>query len=337
MDNKRFSESLSKSVIKVNFVDFWAGMKPENDNLYRILSTRYDLELSDKPDYLFCQRFGKRSLYYEDCIKIEKVGENLVPDFNLFDYAIGCDFMEFGDRYLRVPMYAFNTAFKRLYDYVPPKPEELLNREFCSFVVSSDKGASLRLEFFERLSKYKKVASGGRLLNNIGMPEGVPDKLAFISKFKFNIAFENSASPGYTTEKIIQPLSVFSIPIYWGNPLIEREFSKDCFVRVKDKGDVERAVEEIVALDKDDDAYLKRCLAPRLVSTQQEKYDEQILDFLVRIIEQPKEKARRLNLFGYQNSLRRIERELNDTYTKYSRLYDRFLRPFSSVKRLFKR
>ena len=328
------STNQSRRKLKVNFVDFWEGHVPTEDVFYRVLSQRYDLELSETPDYLFCQRFGKRSLYYKDCIKIERIGENLVPDFNLFDYAVGCDFMEFGDRYLRVPMYAFNPIFKKLYDYEPPNPEQLLNREFCSFVVSNRNGNPLRIEFFKRLSQYKKVASGGRLMNNIGMPNGVPDKMEFISKYKFNIAFENSASTGYTTEKIIQPLSIFSVPIYWGNPLIEKEFSKECFIRVKNKGDVERAVEEIISLDKDDDAYLKRCLAPRLVYEEQRNFDQLLLDFLVRIIEQPKAKARRLNVNGFQKTYRSLEMERDTVYRKYSALYGKVLRPLSCLKRL---
>ena len=35
-------------------------------------------------------------------------------------------------------------------------------------------------------------------------------------KYKFNICFENSSTPGYVTEKIIQSMYVNSIPIYWG-------------------------------------------------------------------------------------------------------------------------
>ena len=170
-------------------------------------------------------------------------------------------------------------------------------------------------------------------MNNIGMPEGVPDKMAFIKNYKFNIAFENSASPGYTTEKIIEPLSAFTIPIYWGNPLIEKEFSKECFIRVKDRDDVERAVDEIVALDKDDDAYIKRCMAPRLVYEEQKHFDKLMLDFLVGIIEQPKEKARRLNINGYQKTFRDMERERDMAYRRYAALHDKYIRPFSSMKK----
>ncbi|CAJ99309.1 alpha (1,3)-fucosyltransferase fragment 2 [Helicobacter acinonychis str. Sheeba] len=32
-------------------------------------------------------------------------GENEVPNFNLFDYAIGFDGLDFKERYLRMPLY----------------------------------------------------------------------------------------------------------------------------------------------------------------------------------------------------------------------------------------
>ena len=37
------------------------------------------------------------------------------------------------------------------------------------------------------------------------------------------IAFENSSFPGYTTEKIFEPMLEGSIPIYWGNPRVDED------------------------------------------------------------------------------------------------------------------
>ncbi len=58
----------------------------------------------------------------------------------------------------------------------------------------------VRNNFFLKISKYKKVDSGGLALNNIGYI--VKNKLEFIKDYKFTIAFENSSYSGYTTEKI---------------------------------------------------------------------------------------------------------------------------------------
>ena len=41
----------------------------------------------------------------------------------------------------------------------------------------------------------------------------------------FTIAFKNDSYPGYTTEKIYEPMYVNSLPIYSGNPLVYRDFN----------------------------------------------------------------------------------------------------------------
>lgn len=320
--------------IRVKFVDQCWDQQDKANYLYPLLAKHYDVELVEKdPEYLFCSVFGRAHLKY-DCVKIFFSGENLAPDFNWYDYAIGGDWITFGDRYLRVPLYAFYGAYKRLVGVGEGVGEvsgsgresiegessgsgrELVGRKFCSFVVSNANADPIRDRFFARLSKYKPVDSGGRHLNNVGGP--VPDKLAFCAQYKFNIAFENSSYPGYTTEKIMEPLSVKSVPIYWGNPEIEREFSPACMVRVKDESDIERAVEEIIRLDRDDAAYLAKCRAPALV--QSESYEARLEAFLCHIIDQPIDQAKRLAGTGTQRIYRSYQRHALGVYDSLRKL-----------------
>lgn len=320
---------MSRKRIKLGFADKWVGFKPEEDAYYKLLAKHYDIELSDSPDYLICCHTGHSHLKY-DCVKILDEGENIVPDFNQYDYAVGFDHLDFGDRYLRVPLYVFFKGYRGLANRQAPPPDDvLLDRKFCSFVVSNGNMVDpIRDRFFRELSKYKRVDSGGRHLNNIGSP--VPDKLDFCRGYKFNIAFENCDSPGYTTEKVMQPLSVFSVPIYWGNPLVERDFLPDCMVRVKDEDDIARAIEEIIRLDRDDAAYLARAKAPCLVTPPGE-YERRLEAFLCHIIDQPLEQARRLNRYGFQNALRGRQKHLaalDDTFKAPFRLAWKILRIF---------
>ena len=149
--------------IKLKLLDCWTGHRPEEDKYYKILSTYYDIVLSDDPDYIIDGALGHEHLrpQYDKCIKIINIGENCVPDFNLFDYAIGFDNLTFGDRYLRMPLFAFYSEFAKLANRVYPSDNELLNRGFCSFVISNSNGDPLRTKFFHELSKYKPIASGG--------------------------------------------------------------------------------------------------------------------------------------------------------------------------------
>ena len=75
-----------KRKLKVKFVDFWPGFDPSSWSLYKILSEKYDLIEVDDPDYLFDGGMGFHHLKY-NCLKIVKISENTVPDFNNFDYG----------------------------------------------------------------------------------------------------------------------------------------------------------------------------------------------------------------------------------------------------------
>ena len=114
--------------------------------------------------------------------------------------------------------------------------------------------AKKRNRFFRKLSQYKKVDSGGRHLNNLGYV--VNDKNEFIKDYKFTIAFENSCYPGYTSEKLVQPMVQNSLPIYWGNKLVEREFNPKSFINLYDFEDEDAAIDWIIKVDKDDDLYM---------------------------------------------------------------------------------
>lgn len=260
------------------------------------------MELSDTPDYLFFGTFGFEHLNY-DCVKIMFIGENVAPDFNLCDYALGFDYIQFGDRYMRLPLYCTYDCFASLAQISLPSDEVLLDRKFCSMVVSNNRHASPHRErFFRLLSEYKQVDSGGRLWNNVGGP--VADKLEFIAKYKFNIAFENSSVCGYTTEKIMEPMVVNALPIYWGNPLVYKDFNAASFVNVNDFASMEDAVQYIVDLDNDDFQYLNKIKAPKVISDDIINWENRLLNFLSNIIEKPLEEAKYLSPFGMQKLYR---------------------------------
>lgn len=314
--------------IRVKFVDQCIDQHDVDNYLYPYLAKFWDVEIvKDDPEYLFCSVFGREHLKY-DCVKILFSGENVAPDFNWYDYALGQDDISFGDRYIRAPLYGFSKAYRKLKESAKMRAEQdsakLLNRGFCSFVVSNPNADPLRDRFFERLSAYKPVASGGRHLNNVGGP--VADKLEFCSRYKFNIAFENSAVRGYTTEKIVEPLAAMSVPVYWGNPDIEKDFPSACMVRVRDESDVERAVEEIIRLDNDDAAYLEKCRAETIDRSDVDWFENRVDSFLTHIIDQPIESAARLAKAGMQRNYRSYQRHALGVYDVLHRFVPKFVR-----------
>lgn len=287
-----------KKLIKIKFVDFWGGFNPHDNFITNVLKRNYEVLVTDSPDYLFFSVFGYSHLKY-DCVKILFIGENIVPDFNLCDYAMGFDFLDFGDRYMRLPLFMVFDSFKELCKPKEVIAEDVLKRKFCSIVVSNAQLSNpIRERFFRLLSEYKRVDSGGRLWNNIGGP--VADKCKFISNYKFNIAFENSSVLGYTTEKIMDAMVANTIPIYWGNRWIGRDFNESSFINVHAFGSLEDAVERIVELDSDDEQYMKLMNESWISDTTLFDWEKRLSSFLINIIEKPLDEARYLVNDGMQ-------------------------------------
>lgn len=112
---------------------------------------------------------------------------------------------------------------------------------------------------FTKLSQYKQVDSGGKVLNNIGYQIGASqeEKLEWMKGYKFSIVFENSEYPGYTTEKLVDGLLTGTLPIYWGNPLISKDFNPSAFINCHDYQNFESVVDLVKELDTNTDLYQK--------------------------------------------------------------------------------
>ena len=244
-----------KKKIKIDFSDFWGGFDKTNNYFYNLLKEEFDVVITDNPDYLFFSVFGNKHLNYK-CKKIFYTGENISPPLHYCDYSFSFDYLD-DERNYRLPHYLLYDGY---YELQRPKiiDESLAKRKFCNFVVSNN-GCQERNNFYTELSKYKKVDSGGRFANNIGY--AVDSKVKFQSEYKFSIAFENNAyrpqHPGYTTEKIMEPMTVNSVPIYWGNPEIGKEFNTKSFINVYDFDHIDSVINYIEYLDNNDKKYLE--------------------------------------------------------------------------------
>ena len=315
------------------------SFKPENNFIINILRKRYRVEVSDRPDFLVYSVNSSDYLDY-DCPRIFYTAENLVPDFNICDYAIGFSYLDFGDRYFRYPLYLVDgfEAYEKddyasdlqlaLQKHVKAEEYFIKKSDFCSFVYSNSEAARCREDFFNELSKYKQVNSGGRYKNNVGAP--VNSKLEFQIKHKFVIAFENTSTPGYTTEKIVHAFAAGAIPIYWGDPDIGKIFNTKAFINCHDYGVTaygnneeafKRIINEIMRLDNDDEAYLEMLSQPMVVEgysveEEQKKFEA----FLFHIFDQESDKAYRRNRFYWGERYERKQRIGNKIYWQFRRI-----------------
>jgi hypothetical protein len=279
-----------RSKIKIAFSDFWGGFEynPENkidfDNIfYKMLSKEFQIEISEQPDFLIFSVFGNNHLKY-NCKKIFYTGENIRPDFNKCDYSISFDYLD-DSRNLRFPLSAITLYESGIFDNFEKELdfEKIKNEKtkFCNFIFSNP-NAQLRNLLFSELSKYKKVDSGGRAFNNIGYL--VDNKLKFQNDYKFTIAFENSEYPGYTTEKIVHPKLVNSIPIYWGNPLVEKDWSTKAFINAYNFRNLNELIEFIVEVDNNYELYYQILMEPHFNTPKSADLDHvNLLEFFSKI------------------------------------------------------
>lgn len=248
-----------KKIIKFKTVDTGPWTRANVCVFNQYIPRDYELVYDEQPDIIFYSTSGSEHVKYKDAIRIFYCGENVRPDFDVCDYAIGFDRMEFGDRYIRKPIYTKKVALNKNFDY--------LNRKFCNFIYSNNDenlyGVKVRNLFFEFLSKYKHIDSPGKVKNNMVnaiTPRNynwVEGKLEFLNKYKFTIAIENCFYDGYVTEKLIHPFIAQSIPIYMGDPRITLDFNPNSFVNCNDFNNWNELLEYIGYLDNNDDAYMK--------------------------------------------------------------------------------
>lgn len=262
---------------------------------------------SENPDYVWCDPETLKEAINYDCVRVWITAENIRPDFNLIDYAIGFDDLHFGDRYLQYPFYIYGrerALRDALHKHEKIDPISVIGRPFCGWVVSNGKWAEkIRDQIFYKCSEYKTVGSGGQHLNN--MPDGktVPNEIEFYARYKFTLALENSRMPGYTTEKIINAFAAQTVPIYWGDPLVAEVFNPKAFINANEFESLDALLEEVKRIDRDDDAYLAMLRQPAVLpdSPVYRYMQESYLGGYLRHIfcDQPPEQARRrLNAYS---------------------------------------
>lgn len=247
--------------LKVAFSD---GAKAYNPASVRILSLLTKSKLAIESTFqdanlLIYSDFGEQHWSFQG-LKIYITGENMVPDFDQCDLAFS-PLEDLQDkRCVRLPYYAqVLPSMGSLVRGPEWQPQAYVNRpRFCSFVASNPRGR-FRNAFFKKLNRIQKVDSAGRHFNNFGPP--ITDKLAFLKDYRFNLAFENSQSTGYVTEKLIEPLLMGCIPIYWGAPDVARDFNTACMINVSDFSNFTAAADYILQADRDESLRLRHLSA----------------------------------------------------------------------------
>lgn len=227
---------MNKPEIKVAFLN-GLTMSSAVPEILGALAADYRFVESATPSLCVSGPYGN-SLPAPGALHVGYLCENIWPDPNAYDWTFGTwsESSVNHPRYTCITWHGFDpqTLVKH-----PAQVNEWLAepRAFCNFFYSNP--VFHRESFCRALSAYQPVDCPGRSLRNMPPIDDNPhtaqkwsSKRAYLSRYKFTIAFENSSAPGYHTEKILDPMLAGSIPIYWGDPEIERVFNPASFIHV---------------------------------------------------------------------------------------------------------
>lgn len=259
--------------MKISFLDFWQYPKafdPNNNFLIHLIKMSNDnveVVSPENADVIIYTCFGNEHKKYNHCKKIFYTGESLRPDYNECDYSITFDFDNYDDRNIRIPLWYFYIDWFGVDTYDNPEyliPVNYLYEDnifskkektkFCSAVFS--KNNDLRFVMSNKLESYKKVDCYGKVHTN-KLPDGELHKMNIISDYKFNLCFENTISPGYFTEKLLQAKISGCIPLYHSDKTYVSDFNEKCCINLIDFKNQDDFIEYIKEVDNDDNLYNK--------------------------------------------------------------------------------
>ena len=258
---KEFPTSLGYTkLIRIGYTDWNESRALEYiDFLKTNLKDKYTFEIVDDPDYLLFSFYGfkHRDRKYRDSIKIAIYEEGFIPSFNEEDYTFGVAHIYYLDRYFRKATLLNylsdlkNEDFRKVRNKVLNEPRR---EKFCGAILNHERNEDhFREKFVYELNKYKKVDLGGEINNTIG--SNVINDIDFFSSYKFSIAFEKNSGDGYATGHIINSLLAGTIPIYYGDYLIDEYINPNVFILVRNDIDLLDKIEYIKEIDQNDELY----------------------------------------------------------------------------------
>jgi GR25 family glycosyltransferase involved in LPS biosynthesis len=295
----------AEKTLKILFTDMWDEFNP-NYNMFTLMLNEAGRHLnppvrvegygptdSRKPDVCIFGPFGSKwTGVGKDVPKVHFTGENsMIISCDDVKLNIGFQHADFKDQdYLRLPLWMLEIDWfgcdKELIANPKPlsidactkvDPDIARRKKFCAFVVTNPCNP-VRNSAFHWLSNYKQVDSAGRLFNNVGDVifagrgggGGELKKFEFLRDYKFCLAYENSSCQGYTTEKFLHAKAAGCIPIYWGDPKVERDFDTKGFINAQGFTRPEELIDAVRAMDTDQDAWLKAYSVPALDDTRRD-------------------------------------------------------------------
>jgi len=185
----------------------------------------------------------KRPLHPERTICF--IEDNIRPNYDFMAYSISSDFDSYDGRNCRVPYwywqlqwpgFAVNTlqpapnnhGFElpvNIDSLLRPRPPRTLSDSdlFCCFIAGNPEP--------HRMLAVKSLRAIGQvdIFGNIGKPLR-ESKYNILPRYRFNFCFENSAFPGYYTEKILHAWAGGCVPLYYSDGWYKADFNPKAII-----------------------------------------------------------------------------------------------------------
>jgi len=145
---------------------------------------------------------------------------------------------------------------------LPPRPKPAgagPDSPLCLFLASGYNETSGRTLYARELMRYLSVHSYGRCLNNRrfeGDDGTLRAKHDLQAGYKFTLAFENTCSEDYVSEKFFSALIMGSVPVYLGAPNVD-DFApgEHCYIDAREFKTPRQLAEYLRYLDAHEDEY----------------------------------------------------------------------------------
>lgn len=157
-----------------------------------------------------------------------------------------------------VPMLYFDPSHITLLK-TPPKPKT--RQAHAVYFASNDLARNNRYQLVGELMEHIRVDSYGKSQNNCKIDSddtGRMTKLQTIAEYKFYLAFENSNSIDYVSEKMYDGLIAGTVPVYLGAPNVDEYLpGNGCIIKVSDFSSAADLARHLLELSDDRPAYAK--------------------------------------------------------------------------------
>lgn len=241
----RKSRHHSFSGIQIGWVDWYPHWNPVSNyitDLLDLAGISYDVvEDFLDADIVFAGVYGSNFLANWPSTYVLSVlcsGENVRPTYGVYDFSLSTDLYDYSGKNHRWPEYYSQLVFSGKESFRALADEARLrllyrekqDRDILFSAVYNN--SCPHREHFISLLRQRYGATSVETFGSTRIGRDC-DKYEVVGRSRFHLAFENSAFPGYTTEKLFQCMQMGAYGLYWGPTSAEMEFDSQFYTNIE--------------------------------------------------------------------------------------------------------